>query len=275
MSSIQLPYFDLILNKIKDDDSEMKQVFGRHVHWGYWSQPQAATGTVEDFAAAAEKLAQIICNAAKIENGMRVLDVGCGFGGTIASLNERFSDVDLVGLNIDERQLERAKKEVIPVNNNQIEFVQGNACELPFPEKSFDAVIAVECIFHFPDREAFFREAKRVLRPGKSLALSDFVLPNANPSLLSAFSALIVQFIALFYGKFNNCTLQDYVNIAQKTGFITTLEQDITEEILPTYDFLLSLLAKDFLAYWTTKLIQFGQKNRRILYEVLAYRKPE
>jgi ubiquinone/menaquinone biosynthesis C-methylase UbiE len=274
MSSIQLPYFDLILNELKNENPDMKQVFGRHVHWGYWPEPKNASGTVEDFAEAAEKLSQIICDAAGIKDGMRVLDVGCGFGGTIASLNERFSGLDLVGLNIDERQLERARKEVTPINNNKIEFIQGNACELPFTDQSFDAVIAVECIFHFPDREAFFQEAKRVLRTSKSLALSDFILANAETSFLFAFSALIEQFIALFYGKFNNCTLEDYAKIAEKTGLITTLQQDITAEILPTYDFLLSLLGKAFIPYWTTKLIQLGQKYRRIIYQVLAYRRP-
>jgi cyclopropane fatty-acyl-phospholipid synthase-like methyltransferase len=36
------------------------------------------------------------------------VDVGCGFGGTIASLNEHFSDLQLTGVNIDLRQLDRA-----------------------------------------------------------------------------------------------------------------------------------------------------------------------
>ena len=49
-----------------------------------------------------------MCDVAEIRDGMRIIDVGCGFGGTIASLNERFSELELVGVNIDSRQLERA-----------------------------------------------------------------------------------------------------------------------------------------------------------------------
>ena len=45
--------------------------------------------------------------AAGIADGQHILDVGCGFGGTVASLNENFSRVHLLGVNIDERQLER------------------------------------------------------------------------------------------------------------------------------------------------------------------------
>ena len=148
--NINLPYFDLLLEEFGKENPEALEAFGRHVHWGYWDYPAAADGSISDFALAAERLCRRVCDAGKVGNGQRILDCGCGFGGTIASLNERFSDLQLVGLNIDDRQLDRAREQVQPQNNNQIEFIQGNACELPFEDNSFDVVLAVECIFHFP-----------------------------------------------------------------------------------------------------------------------------
>ncbi|MEM9006568.1 MAG: methyltransferase, partial [Cyanobacteria bacterium P01_F01_bin.86] len=92
------------------------------VHWGYWPQPNQADGSVKDFALAAERLCRRVCKAANIQEGDRVLDVGCGFGGTIASLNEHFQQLHLTGLNIDPRQIERANQQVLPLANNVIVF---------------------------------------------------------------------------------------------------------------------------------------------------------
>ena len=207
--SIKLPYFDFLLTEIGASNASVETAFGRHVHWGYWENPQMADGTVEDFAQAAEALTQLITDAAEIQSGMKVLDAGCGFGGTIASLNERFCDLDLVGLNIDERQLQRAREKVSPNANNQIQFVQGDACQLPFADHSFDAVVAVECIFHFPSREAFFKEVARVLKPGGKLALSDFVRSQDEPSWFGSLDGLIKMIVGLLYGQVSSCTLSD------------------------------------------------------------------
>src|SRR3954467_4300097 len=101
------PYFDVLLRRLADGDPRAAEAFGRHVHWGYWPDPDAADGTPADYARAAERLCRKVCDAAGVRDGMRVLDVGCGIGGTIASLNERLRDVEFVGVNIDPRQLQR------------------------------------------------------------------------------------------------------------------------------------------------------------------------
>src|SRR5687768_13614866 len=94
------PYFDVLLERLDEGDARACTAFGRHVHWGWWPDPDQASGTPEDYAAAAERMCHKVCAAAGVGEGMRVLDVGCGLGGTIASLNERFSDLDMVGVNI-------------------------------------------------------------------------------------------------------------------------------------------------------------------------------
>lgn len=102
---VNLPYFDALFKDFQQGKTEIIQSFGNHVHWGYWENTATKDVSIEDFTQAAEKLSQKVSDSAKITDNMRVLDCGCGFGGTIASLNNRFNNIQLTGLNIDSRQL--------------------------------------------------------------------------------------------------------------------------------------------------------------------------
>jgi SAM-dependent methyltransferase len=110
--------------------------------------------------------------------GQRVLDVGCGFGGTLQHLNQRFSSMGLVGVNVDPRQLEICRQ-LESLNHNEFRWVGADACRLPFPDSSFDRVLCIEAMFHFASRRTFFHEAARVLRPGGALVASDIVLTES------------------------------------------------------------------------------------------------
>jgi cyclopropane fatty-acyl-phospholipid synthase-like methyltransferase len=233
------PYFDILFSRLEAREPATTVAFGRHVHWGYWDSPDQADGSPEDYARAAEQLCRRVCDAAAIHDGLRILDVGCGFGGTIASLNERFSGLELVGVNIDARQLERARQTVRPLHGNRIRFVQGDACRLTFAPGSFDVVLAVECIFHFADRAAFFDGAARALVPGGRMALSDFVPPAEALSVLEGYAGTTDRATRHTYGRIDVlCSQERYRTLAERTGLELTGVDNISPHTLPTYPFL-------------------------------------
>lgn len=232
-----LPYFDAILGMLDEQpESEVANAFRRHVHWGFFAEPDHSDDSLAQYVVAAEQMTEQICAAGHVGDGQRVLDVGCGFGGTIAHLDERLRGCELVGLNIDGRQLQRAQRTVRTQGDNHISFVQGDACALPFADGSFDVVLAVECAFHFLSRRRFFREARRVARTGAFLALSDFVLTDGKLAEAADRMAWGGDGQSHFYGhNAKSLTAKGYVRLARGSGFRPVSDLDVTRQTLPTY----------------------------------------
>lgn len=274
--SRRLPYFDLLLHYLEKEDALVEQIMGRHVHWGYWPNGAPAKISPEEFACAAEALSQCVYGMANITEGMYVLDAGCGFGGTVESLNQQFTPLHLTGLNIDERQLHRAKKYTQAHYNNTVTWVQSNACTLPFSNSCFDALLAVECIFHFPSRKEFFQEAFRVLKPGGRLALSDFLPTTYLRPFMHLLSCCPGR--SGFYGHADfRYDITAYRCLAEETGFQWVVHRDITSQILPTYSFLRSTAKQipwSLSAVIETLLAEIANRSGILRYAVLAFEKP-
>ncbi len=106
--------------------------------------------------------------------GMRVLDVACGTGVVARIAAPQVGPTGrVVGVDTNEAMLAVARTQPQPTGA-RVEWRQGDATKLPFPDAEFDTVLCQHGLQYVPDRPAALREMKRVLVAGGTLGLSVF-----------------------------------------------------------------------------------------------------
>jgi len=140
---------------------------------GFWNFGLRITGT-ESPRRACENLMERLLAMLGERRGT-ILDVACGNGATTAHLTKHFAPAAIRAINFSSRQIARAMERA-----PGCQFALMDATALAFADNSFDHLICVEAAFHFNTRDAFFREAVRVLKPQGKLVLADAVLPRQS-----------------------------------------------------------------------------------------------
>src|SRR5437870_13108125 len=115
-----------------------------------------------------------LLDAADVSGKMSILDVGCGPGYVSAAAAERGAIP--IGLDFSEEMIAIAKKKFPGV-----EFQHGDAQNLPFPDNSFDRVVANFALLHLANPERAIAEAARVLKPGGRFGFTTWARKEENP----------------------------------------------------------------------------------------------
>lgn len=103
--------------------------------------------------------------------GMTMLDIGCGGGATLQRLLKRSSNAKAYGIDISEESVAKAKEVNKELLDEQVFICQGTASQLPFEDATFDLVTAVETVYFWPDLSKCLKEVRRVLKHDGQFAI--------------------------------------------------------------------------------------------------------
>ena len=152
------------------DDRLLERLWGEHVHLGYYGNPPRP----RDFRKAKETFVHALVKWSGLDQlppGSRVLDVGCGIGGS-ARILARDYGFDVLGISISPAQVRRATD--LTPSGLSCRFEVMDALDITCPDQSFDAVWSVEAGPHMPDKQRYADELLRMVRPGGLLAVADW-----------------------------------------------------------------------------------------------------
>lgn len=188
----------------------------------------------ESVAEASLAMTRHLLSVAGIKAGDRVLDISCGYGGTLGELARMGCHAR--GLDISQLCVDEARKAMDRDGlADRVTVDVGDFHQIDSADGAWDACVCQESIIHSNDRPRVFSEVFRVLRPEGTFAFSDILTAEGADmaKVSSAFERLGAQVGA---------TPRTYYEMAQKAGFEILHSEERPHDIAAHYDRLAELL---------------------------------
>jgi tocopherol O-methyltransferase len=199
-------------------------LWGPHIHHGLWEEGDATP------RAAQHRLIDRLASAATLAPGERVLDVGCGMGGSSIELARTYG-CTVTGITLSPLQRAWARFSAVCQGlGGRTRFLCQDAENVHFPDESFDAVWNIECSEHLFDKPAFFRKVGHWLRPGGRIALCAWLAGegrDAEPHVRQVCESFLCPSLG---------TADDYRGWLRDAGLTERTFADLTPQVSRTWE---------------------------------------
>ena len=192
------------------------------LHYGYWDD----TKPYDQHQALLNKN-QILYEKAGIQASDKILDAGCGIGGSTIWMAKQHGN-QVTGITISAKQADYARQHAKRHGVAElVNFEVADFCATPFPDASFDVVWALESSCHALNKGDFLREAWRVLKPGGRIVVCDgFVLQrefteNQWQAVVTCLNGWAVP---------NLCARDEFTGLLEQQGFQAIVYHDINAQ---------------------------------------------
>lgn len=206
-----------------------RELWGEHIHHGYWIRGD------ETKEQAQLQLIERLAQTAGIQRGCKILDIGCGLGGSAIYLAKHY-DADVTGITISPVQVEMARR-AATLENVGARFLLMDAETLDFTEH-FNVLWCVESIAHYQEVAAFFVSAAKLLPSAGVLAITDwFKAANLAPAQQKKFIDPIQRSMLV---KLH--TVESYCGWIRRAGFRVAVCEILNGQCAPTWDITTDLI---------------------------------
>ena len=155
-----------------------------------------------------------------IAPNMRVLDVGCGIGGTSRFIADK-TGAHVTGVDLTPEFVDAARTlSALCGLGDKTEFHVGSALGMPVPDDTFDVAIQMHVGMNIADKASVFREVARALKPGGTFAVFDVMKGEADEPLVFPLPWSAVPDTSFLAPP------EHYEKAADASGFSTVLEHD-------------------------------------------------
>jgi len=171
---------------------------------------------------------RIMAEMIHLKAGERILDAGCGVGGSLFYLTKKYK-IRGSGLTLSEKQFRYAQKRAKELHLDQyVQFKKQDFCHTDFADESFDVVWALESLSHLPNKQDFAKEAFRLLKPGGRLIIACY-----NRTLKPDKRGLIKKWQTT-WSLDSIVSTTSYIELMEKAGFVVLKTEDLTKAAYPT-----------------------------------------